>query len=141
ARVAGGADACARARMRLSDLPEARVASERTRLDALAALVETVECRRALLLRHFGEHPPERCGNCDNCLDPPRQVDATVLAQKLLSAVYRTGQSFGAGHVAAVLTGRSDERIVQRGHDKLSVFGLVAGEEARLNNPLGRTLL
>src|SRR3546814_5270913 len=106
----------------LGELPEARLAGERARLNALGALVETVECRRALLLRHFGEHPPERCGNCDNCLEPPKQIDATVLAQKLLSAVYRTGQSYGAGHVEAVLTGRSDERIVQRGHDKLSVF-------------------
>ena len=97
--------------------------------------------RRALLLRHFGEDPPERCGNCDNCLDPPKQVDATVLAQKLLSAVYRTGQSFGAGHVEAVLTGRSDERVVSRGHDLLSVFGIVEGEEARLIKPLVRTLM
>ncbi len=131
----------ARARMRLSELPEARVAGERVRLNALAALVETVECRRALLLRHFGESPPERCGNCDNCLEPGRQVDATVLAQKLLSAVYRTGQSFGAGHIEAVLTGKSDERIASRGHDKLSVFGIVANEEARLIKPLVRSLM
>jgi len=136
-----GADDFARARMRLSELPEARVAGERVRLNALAALVETVECRRALLLRHFGENPPDRCGNCDNCLEPGRQVDATVLAQKLLSAVYRTGQSFGAGHIEAVLTGRSDERIASRGHDKLSVFGIVAGEEARLIKPLVRSLM
>ena len=136
-----GAEDFAKARMRLSELPEARIAGERARLNALAALVETVECRRALLLRHFGEHPPERCGNCDNCLEPPRQVDATVLAQKLLSAVYRTGQSYGAGHVEAVLTGKSDERIASRGHDKLSVFGIVAGEEARLIKPLVRTLV
>lgn len=136
-----GADDFARARMRLSELPEARVAGERARLNALAALVETVECRRTLLLRHFGENPPERCGNCDNCLEPGRQVDATVLAQKLLSAVYRTGQSFGAGHIEAVLTGRSDERIASRGHDKLSVFGIVAGEEARLIKPLVRSLM
>jgi ATP-dependent DNA helicase RecQ len=136
-----GADDFAKARMRLSELPETRIAGERARLNALAALVETVECRRALLLRHFGEHPPERCGNCDICLDPPRQVDATVLAQKLLSAVYRTGQSFGAGHVEAVLTGKNDERIANRGHDKLSVFGIVAGEEARLIKPLVRTLV
>ena len=136
-----GAEDFARARMRLSELPEARVAGERTRLNALGALVETVECRRALLLRHFGEHPPERCGNCDTCLDPPAQIDATVLAQKLLSAVYRTGQSFGAGHVEAVLTGRGDKRIARRGHDKLSVFGIVAGEEARLIKPLVRTLV
>ncbi|HJS10964.1 DNA helicase RecQ [Sphingopyxis sp.] len=136
-----GADDFARARMRLSELPEARVAGERVRLNSLAALVETVECRRALLLRHFGENPPERCGNCDNCLEPGRQVDATILAQKLLSAVYRTGQSFGAGHIEAVLTGRSDERIASRGHDKLSVFGIVAGEEARLIKPLVRSLM
>ncbi|MBN8845650.1 MAG: DNA helicase RecQ [Sphingomonadales bacterium] len=136
-----GAEDFARARMRLGELPEARIAGERARLNALSALVETVECRRALLLRHFGETPPERCGNCDNCLDPPSQVDATVLAQKLLSAVYRTGQSYGAGHVEAVLTGRNDERIAQRGHDKLSVFGIVAGEEARLIKPLVRTLV
>jgi ATP-dependent DNA helicase RecQ len=136
-----GADDFARARMRLSELPEARVAGERVRLNALAALVETVECRRALLLRHFGENPPERCGNCDNCLEPAAQVDATILAQKLLSAVYRTGQSFGAGHIEAVLCGRSDERIASRGHDKLSVFGIVAGEEARLIKPLVRSLM
>lgn len=136
-----GAEDFARARMRLGELSEARVAGERARLNALGALVETVECRRALLLRHFGETPPERCGNCDNCLEPPSQIDATVLAQKLLSAVYRTGQSYGAGHVEAVLTGRSDERIVSRGHDKLSVFGLVEGEEARLIKPLVRTLM
>jgi ATP-dependent DNA helicase RecQ len=136
-----GADDFARARMRLSELPEARVAGERVRLNALAALVEAVECRRALLLRHFGENPPERCGNCDNCLEPGRQIDATVLAQKLLSAVYRTGQSFGAGHIEAVLTGRHDERIASRGHDKLSVFGIVEGDEARLIKPLVRSLV
>jgi ATP-dependent DNA helicase RecQ len=136
-----GAEDFARARMRLGELPEARLAGERARLNALAALVETVECRRALLLRHFGEAPPEYCGNCDNCLDPPKQVDATVLAQKLLSAIYRTGQSYGAAHIEAVLTGRGDDRIVSRGHDKLSVFGLVEGEEARLIKPLVRTLM
>jgi len=55
--------------------------------------------------------------------------------------VYRTGQSFGAGHIEAVLTGRSDERIASRGHDKLSVFGIVAGEEAQLIKPLVRSLM
>lgn len=136
-----GATDFAMARSRLDELPEARVAGERARLNALGALVETPACRRALLLRHFGEDPPERCGNCDNCLEPPSRIDATELARKLLSAVYRTGQSFGIGHVEAVLTGRSDERIVSRGHDKLSVFGIVAGEEARLIKPLVRSLM
>ena len=136
-----GATDFAMARSRLGELPEARVAGERARLNALGALVETPACRRALLLRHFGEVPPERCGNCDNCLEPPSRIDATELARKLLSAVYRTGQSFGIDHVEAVLTGRSDERIVSRGHDKLSVFGIVAGEEARLIKPLVRSLM
>ena len=136
-----GATDFAMARSRLGELPEARVAGERARLNALGALVETPACRRALLLRHFGEDPPERCGNCDNCLEPPSRIDATELARKLLSAVYRTGQSFGIGHVEAVLTGRSDERIVSRGHDKLSVFGIVVGEEARLIKPLVRSLM
>jgi ATP-dependent DNA helicase RecQ len=129
-----------RARQRISEVEESRVAGERTRLDALASLVETAGCRRAILLRHFGEDPPPACGNCDNCLDPPGVNDATVTAQKLLSAAYRTGQSFGFGHLEKVLTGVADDRVVQRGHDKLSVFGIVDPEEARLLRPLARAL-
>ena len=135
-----GADDFARARMRLGEIEEERRAGERTRLDALAALVETGTCRRALLLRHFGEDPPERCGNCDNCREAPGLIDATQVAQKLLSAVYRTGQSFGYGHIEKVLAGASDERIVQRGHDRLSVFGIVSEEEAHLLRPVVRAL-
>jgi ATP-dependent DNA helicase RecQ len=130
----------AQARQRLGEVDEARRGGERTRLDALATLVETPGCRRAVLLRHFGEDPPERCGNCDNCLEAPGVVDATELARKLLSAVYRTGQSFGFGHLQKVLTGVADERVLQRGHDRLSVFGIVGGEDAPLLQPLNRAL-
>ncbi|MCZ8325471.1 MAG: DNA helicase RecQ [Sphingomonadaceae bacterium] len=130
----------ARARMRLAEVEEARREGERARLDALAALVETAGCRRALLLRHFGEDPPQACGNCDNCLDAPGVHDATELARKLLSAVYRTGQTYGFGHVEKVLTGSSDERVLARGHDQLSVFGIVGAEEAALLKPLVRAL-
>jgi ATP-dependent DNA helicase RecQ len=130
----------AQARQRLGEVEEARRGGERTRLDALATLVETPGCRRAVLLRHFGEDPPERCGNCDNCLEAPGVIDATELARKLLSAVYRTGQSFGFGHLQKVLLGAADDRIVQRGHDRLSVFGIVGGEEAPLLQPLNRAL-
>src|SRR5690606_36974230 len=130
----------AQARQRLGEIDEARGGGERARLDALAMLVETVGCRRAILLRHFGEHPPERCGNCDNCLEAPGVINATELARKFLSAVYRTGQSFGFGHVQKVLTGTADERVLQRGHDQLSVFGIVDGDEARLLQPLSRAL-
>ena len=135
-----GAGDFATARQRLGEAPEERRTTDRARLDALAALVETHECRRALLLRHFGESPPETCGNCDNCLDTPGVTDVTVLARKLLSAVYRTGQSFGMGHLQKVLTGSEDDRVRQRGHDRLSVFGIVEGEDARLLQPLSRAL-
>ncbi|WP_086607341.1 DNA helicase RecQ [Erythrobacter donghaensis] len=131
----------ARAQQWLAEVEPARLAVEKAKLDSLSALVETPECRRAVLLRHFGENPPETCGNCDNCLDPPQVVDASELAQKLLSAVYRTGQSFGIGHVEKVLTGQNDERITSRGHDRLSVFGIVDAQSARLLRPLTRTLV
>ena len=135
-----GAGDFATARQRLSEVDEARRAGERARLDALAGLVETAGCRRAVLLRHFGEDPPQSCGNCDNCLSPPGVTDTTELARKLLSAAYRTGQSFGFGHLQKVLTGADDERVRQRGHDQLSVFGIVEGDEARLLQPLSRAL-
>ena len=128
------------ARQRLEEVDPARRGDERARLDALAALVETAACRRAVLLRHFGEDPPATCGNCDNCLDAPGVVDATELARKLLSAAYRTGQSFGLGHLEKVLTGIADERVTARGHDSLSVFGLVGPDEAPLLKPLARAL-
>lgn len=129
-----------RARQRISEVEPARQPGERTRIAALGALVETAGCRRAVLLRHFGEDPPPVCGNCDNCLTPPASIDATLTAQKLLSAIHRTGQSFGLGHIEAVLTGKSNDRIVQRGHDALSVFGIVTGEEAALIKPVARHL-
>jgi ATP-dependent DNA helicase RecQ len=136
-----GAEDFARARQRITEVETARQPGERTRISALGALVETAGCRRAVLLRHFGEDPPASCGNCDNCLSPPASIDATRTAQKLLSAVYRTGQSFGLGHIEAVLTGKSNDKIVQRQHDRLSVFGIVEGEEAALLKPVVRALM
>lgn len=135
-----GAEDFARARQRLAEVEEHRRASERQRLDSLAALVETAQCRRAILLRHFGESPPEKCGNCDNCLEPAGITDLTMLARKLLSAVFRTGQSFGLGHLEKVLTGQNDDRVLQRGHDQLSVFGIVDADEAPLLKPVARAL-
>jgi ATP-dependent DNA helicase RecQ len=67
-------------------------------------------------------------------------LDVTRLAQKLLSAVYRTGQSFGLGHLEKVLNGHSDDRVIQRGHDTLSVFGIMNAEEQPLLKPLARAL-
>ncbi|MFY7745818.1 MAG: RecQ family ATP-dependent DNA helicase, partial [Erythrobacter sp.] len=136
-----GASDFARARQWLAEVEPERLPAEQARLNALAALVEAPTCRRAILLRHFGEHPAAECGNCDNCCEPPRVIDVSELARKLLSAVYRTGQSYGLGHIEKVLTGVSDERIQSRGHDRLSVFGIVEREEAPLLRALARTLV
>jgi len=135
-----GASDFAKARQWLSDVDEERMPSERARLNALAGLVESAQCRRQLLLRHFGDELPEPCGNCDRCLEPPQILDVTEVAQKLLSAVYRTGQSFGMGHIERVLLGRDDDRVIQRGHDKLTVFGIVGASEAPLLKPVMRFL-
>jgi ATP-dependent DNA helicase RecQ len=95
------------------------------KLDALVGLAETAECRRSRLLRYFGETLKTiKCGNCDNCLSPPLVRDGKVIAQKLLSCAYRTGQRFGAMHLIDVLIGRATERIKQFEHEKLSVFGI-----------------
>jgi ATP-dependent DNA helicase RecQ len=95
------------------------------KLDALVGLAETASCRRTRLLGYFGETAADaKCGNCDNCLSPPVVRDGKVIAQKLLSCAYRTGQRFGAMHLIDVLVGRSTERVIQFGHDKISVFGI-----------------
>ena len=95
------------------------------KLDALVGLAETTNCRRSRLLGYFGETPEAaKCGNCDNCLSPPLVRDGKVIAQKLLSCAYRTGQRFGAMHLIDVLIGRLTERVKQFGHDRLSVFGI-----------------
>ena len=137
-----GADDFARARQRLSEVGASRLSSEKGRLQALGALVETAGCRRAILLRHFGDPAPDFCGNCDNCINPPRgAVNVTEVARKLLSAIYRTGQSFGITHLEDVLTGTANERALKLGHDRLSVFGIVDGDAAAMIKPVARTLL
>jgi ATP-dependent DNA helicase RecQ len=95
------------------------------KLDALLGLCETAGCRRVRLLAYFGEQS-KPCGNCDTCLEPPETWDATEAARKALSAIYRTGQRFGAVHLIDVLRGKATERVAQWDHDKLAVFGLGA---------------
>jgi ATP-dependent DNA helicase RecQ len=95
------------------------------KLDALVGRAETTGCRRSRLLGYFGEATRTTgCGYCDNCLSPPKLRDGKVMAQKLLSCAYRTGQRFGAMHLIDVLVGRLTERVQQFGHDKISVFGI-----------------
>ena len=100
-------------------------------LDAMLALCETVECRRARLLEYFGQPGGENgCGNCDTCLSPPEDWDGTVAAQKLLSTVWRLKrerrQKFGAGQIIDILLGRKTAKVIQFDHDALSVFGVGA---------------
>jgi len=95
------------------------------KLEALVGLAETTHCRRTRLLGYFGETlEAAKCGNCDNCLSPPVVRDGKVIAQKLLSCAYRTGQRFGAMHLIDILVGRLTDRVKQFGHDKLTVFGI-----------------
>jgi len=106
------------------DLSEQQRRIERQKSEALIGFCETISCRRQALLGYFGErdHPP--CGNCDNCRNPVDSWDGTVAAQKTLSAVYRTGQRFGAHHLVDILVGNPTERVLSLGHDRLKTFGV-----------------
>jgi ATP-dependent DNA helicase RecQ len=111
---------------RLIDLSEASEDYKRVsgaKLDALLGLCETAGCRRVRLLAYFGE-PSGPCGNCDTCLEPPQTWDATDAARKALSAIYRTGQRFGAVHLIDVLRGKRNERVERWGHEALGVFAV-----------------
>ena len=114
-----------------SEAGEERKQLERRKLDALLAYCESVRCRRQTLLAYFGEERLQRCGNCDNCMEPPQTWDATLAAQKALSCVYRTGQRFGVGHLTDVLLGRETERTKDLGHTQLSTFGVGADLDER----------
>ena len=98
--------------------------AEQHRLNAMLGLCEITSCRRHALLRYFDEDSPERCGNCDTCIDPVDTWDGTEAAQKALSAVFRTDQRFGVNHLIDVLQGSNTEKIRQFEHDKLSTFGI-----------------
>ncbi|KIF81774.1 DNA helicase RecQ [Noviherbaspirillum autotrophicum] len=93
------------------------------KLDAMLGLCETLNCRRVRLLDYFGQQS-DPCGNCDTCLNPPVSFDGTVSVQKLLSAIYRVEQRFGAGHVIDVLRGTDSEKVKQWRHEKLTTFGI-----------------
>ena len=101
----------------------------RGKLDALLGLAEATDCRRVRLLAYFGE-ASQPCQNCDNCLSPPAVWDGTDAARKLLSTIYRVQQmdgiSYGAVHITDILRGKKSEKVLQRGHDSLSTFGLGA---------------
>ncbi len=116
--------ALARHRIQESGASDEQKRVERQRLDAMVSIAEASTCRRQILLRCFGEAAPDPCGRCDICLHPPKLFDGTVPAQKLLSAVLRTGRRFGAGHVIDVLLGKTTPKVTQFGHDQLPTFGV-----------------
>ena len=96
---------------------------EGQRLESLMAYCDSAICRRQTLLSYF-EETCEPCGKCDNCLNPPQMIEGTEYAQMVLSAIYRTGQSFGANHIIDVVRGVESQKVKQRGHDKIKTFGV-----------------
>ncbi|TLX65197.1 DNA helicase RecQ [Stutzerimonas nosocomialis] len=97
---------------------------EQHKLDAMLALCEETRCRRQALLAYFDEDMPNPCGHCDNCVDGVQTWDATEPARQALSAIYRSGQRYGVGHLVDILLGRDNEKVRNLGHQHLSVFGV-----------------
>jgi ATP-dependent DNA helicase RecQ len=97
---------------------------EHHKLDAMLALCEETRCRRQALLAYFDENMPNPCGHCDNCVDGVQTWDATEPARQALSAIYRTGQRYGVGHLVDVLLGKENDKVQSFGHQKLAVFGI-----------------
>jgi ATP-dependent DNA helicase RecQ len=113
-------------------------------LRTMVAYAETRECRRAFLLRYFGEQLSEGCTGCDNCLEPRETFDGTILAQKFLSCVHRvhqkSGFAFGLKHITDVLVGADTEAIRQRGHDRVSTYGIGSDVPRESWQVIGREL-
>ena len=97
---------------------------EQHKLNAMGAFAQAQTCRRLVLLNYFGENRQTPCGNCDICLDPPKQYDGLLEAQQALSCIYRAGQRFGLGYIVDVLRGSNNQRVREYGHDKLAVYGI-----------------
>ena len=110
------------------------------RLDTLVGLVEATGCRRQHLLSYFGESA-EPCGNCDNCIEPPKTLDVTDAARKALSCVYRTDQRYGAAYLVDVLRGERTDKVHERGHASLSTFGIGADLDDKLWRSVFRQLV
>ncbi len=138
----GGQDiAQARHWLAQSSAPEAQIRVMRAKLEEIVALTEAVTCRTRTLLACFGESMTSDCGHCDNCDQPPVTADATVDAQKVLSAIYRTSQIFGMIHVIAVLRGEKTEMVLRHHHDRLPTFGVGADRSAQYWRGLIRQLI
>ncbi|MDN3647500.1 DNA helicase RecQ [Reinekea marina] len=97
---------------------------EQQKLNAMLGIAEVTTCRRQVLLNYFGDELPQPCGNCDNCITPPKTWQATEAARKALSCVFRTDQRFGVTHLIDVLRGKETPKVMQFNHNAISTFGI-----------------
>jgi ATP-dependent DNA helicase RecQ len=96
------------------------------KLEQMVEYCELATCRRHYLLSYFGEdYQQEQCDGCDICLSPKEEIDATIISQKIISAIIRTGQRFGTNYIIDVLQGEKNKKIIERDHHNLSVYGIV----------------
>lgn len=99
----------------------------RQKTTAMDRLCHSTSCRRQQILNYFGEHSlSQPCGSCDNCIADAEVINGTVIAQKILSCVFRLEQRFGSCYVIEVLRGAKTKQLLARGHDALSTYGLMA---------------
>ncbi|MEM8662610.1 MAG: DNA helicase RecQ [Pseudomonadota bacterium] len=122
-----------------ADTSPEQKAIEHAKVNALVSLCEAPRCRRVVLLDYFGE-ASEPCGNCDLCAGKVETFDATVLAQKALSAVARTRERFGVEHLINILRGEKSEKVEQHGHDQLPTFGVGADQSKKAWRSIFRQL-
>lgn len=124
-----------------TDADEAYKKVARHKLDCMLALCEAAACRRKYLLAYFGEAGNESCAYCDTCMEPPVLWNATIDAQKIMSTIYRTKQTYGAGHIIDVIRGSKSVKVAERKHDELSVFGIGKDKPKEHWNTILRQLL
>lgn len=124
-----------------TDADESYKKVARFKLDSMLTLCEAATCRRKYLLNYFGEEAQTFCGKCDTCHSPPVLWDATIDAQKILSTIYRTQQTFGAGHIIEVLRGSKNNKVIEKNHHLLSVYGIGKEKPKEHWNSILRQLL
>jgi len=116
----------------LVELPEPQRELQEAKLERLVQYIETPFCRRKILLNYFNEDYPGNCGNCDNCRNPRNMFDATLLAQKALSAIFRTEERVSVSTLSEILYGSKTQHIIEKGYDKIKTFG--TGKDIRPDN-------
>ena len=127
--------------METSDADAAHKRVEHHKLQSMLGFSELTTCRRQALLKYFDDHLEKPCGNCDTCLTPVETWDASVVAQKALSCVYKTSQRFGVTYLIEVLLGKDNDRIKQFGHDQISVYGIGKELDAKQWRSIYRQLI